>query len=149
MHAYFNKAIELALAGKGQSQQEIADAAGLSVFQVSRWHQLPAFREALAAAFRHIQPVAIERAVNALLRHAERGNLAVFNAVCDRLERWGRLTTVSLGDPQASAPGAAPLALNGVNIHIHQIPEPAPRSTLPPPLELPATPSATSASTPK
>lgn len=137
MRLYFDAAVELALTGKGQSQREIADTAGVSTFQVSRWHQQVLFREALADVFRHVQPIAIERAVNALLRQAEKGNLAVFNAVCDRLERWGRIATMAPagGDPQTPA-GA--LAIAGTHIHIHGIPEPASRTTLPPVLECPA-----------
>lgn len=141
MWLYFHKSVELATQGKGHSQQEIAEAAGLSVFQVSRWHQHPEFHQALAATHRHVQLVGFERAMNALLRLAERGNVLAFTTVRETLERIGRIATVVTGDAQASAPGTA---INGVQIHIHQIPEPAPRSTLPPALELPATSAASS-----
>lgn len=147
MRLYLDAALEYGLAGKGYSQKEIATLANVSESQVSRWHQVPEFLDAVAGVFRKVQPIILEGTVVSLLRQAAKGNVLTFNAICDRLERWGRIAVVQ---PQASAPDGSPLApmVQGVQVHIHQIPEPAPRSTLPPPLELPAQASAAKSTTP-
>jgi hypothetical protein len=148
MWVYFHKCVELAAVGKGHSQQEIADAAGLSVFQVSRWHQRPEFHQALAATFRHVQLVGFERAMNALLRLGERGNVLAFSTVRDTLERMGRIAVVAAPGAQASADVDRVEVVNGLEVRVrtingtaiktYGIPEPASRTTLPPPRELPA-----------
>lgn len=140
MQLYLDAAVQWGIDGKGYSQQALAAECQLSVFQVSRWHQDLNFRQALAEVFRQVQPILLEGAVAAIARMAQRGNLLAFNSLCDRLEKWGRIAVVA----QASAPDGTPgvNALAAAHIHIHQIPEPASRSTLPPPLELPAKPSA-------
>lgn len=138
MWVYFHKSVELAAQGKGLTQHEIAEAAGLSVFQVSRWHQRHEFHQALAACHRHVQAVGFERAINALCRLAERGNILAFTTVRDTLERMGRIVLLPVAGPNSDAQTPAGSLSFAPEIHIHGIPEPAPRSTLPPVLELPA-----------
>lgn len=136
MRRYIVAAAELTGTTKGYSQKDIAVAAGLSEYQVSRWHQMPGFRGAVAEFFNQLTLLELEAACRGLARQAAKGNIVAFNALCDRLERWGRIVVVS---PQTSgADGAPDHMMQGVNVHIHRIPEPASRATLPPPLERPS-----------
>lgn len=133
-------AFENAQAGNDYKQRDLATLAQVSESQVSRWHQEARFLDELARMFASTRTIQRDETIGKLWKLAGKGNVMVFNALCDRLERWGLIPTVAVAvaagaEAQASA-GA--VAVAGTHIHIHGIPEPASRSTLPPPLELPA-----------
>lgn len=122
--------------GKPHIQQQIAESVSIDPPTVSVWNRKSEFRAAVDAIVLAITPRLVERAHHGLLRFAERGNVLAYNAVMDRLERHGRLTTVA----GASGSGDAVHDVAGTHVHIHQVPERQAFNTLPPPRVLPAPP---------
>lgn len=134
MQLFLDTARDRGMTGKSMALKEIAESCGLDPTRPSKWMRIPAFREAFALLIRDVHAPLVEASIAALLQLAIRGNLLAFEKVMTWLERLGRLG-IRLSDPRTSATAAPGVA--GVEIHIHQIPEPASRATLPPPLELP------------
>lgn len=141
---FLDTLVEQVSRGKKPVLREIAEACGLHPVTISKWNRRLEFRLELAECLRRACSWLVEAAHTAQLQVAISGSLPHYQT---QLRRLGLESPfVDPANPQASAPGMQ--SVNGVQIHIHGIPEPAPRSTLPPPLELPATPSATSSTTP-
>jgi hypothetical protein len=125
--------------GKPHVQKEIAASVGLHECRISRWNRDPNFRSAVALLIKAILPVMVYQAHRGMLRLAERGNVAAYVAVMDRLERHGLLQIVERGTSMTqSGPQAAGADVGGYHVHIHGIPERRPMSELPPPMTLPA-----------
>lgn len=104
----------------------------------SKWNRDARFRDALAAALTETHKHLSAAARTAMYQAAIAGNLAAFDRIREVERSIEALTRPA--DPGTGMPAN----LSGVQVHIHAIPDRAPFSSLPPPLELPAAPSGAS-----
>lgn len=155
MQLFLDTARDRGMSGKSMTLKDIAEACGLDPTRPSKWMRVPEFRVSLSLLIRDIHAPLIEASIAALLQQAVRGNLAAFDKVMTWLDRLGRIATRdqqaggphSNAQPSADAPERVELingmevrtrTINGTTVRIWGIPEPASRSTLPPPLERPS-----------
>lgn len=119
--------------GKRFLLKDIAAAAEIAPERISRWERRPEFRTWLDLEV----ATAVQRLVNPM-------HLAQMQIAFHSLPHYQvQLRRLGLENPAVGATTPDGASVNGVQIHIHGIPEREPFSSLPPPLTLSASPAQT------